>query len=219
MPGSEIHAQLLENLKDQTWLRRPSWAAWARGRASSCCLACVLIWATPRWKPRNAALLAIACVLAMAAAAYAGFHSQRQLFDAATPGVRPAAAVRHAAGAHAVRRPRGAEGRSSASSRRNVSRRRWSRASFRRRSASRPECCRVPNRCATSAASISPRRWFPRARSAATSTTFSTSTATGCSSWSATSPARDCRPACSWRSARRCTRARRCARRRRRSAT
>jgi adenylate cyclase len=86
MPGSEIHAQLLENLKDQTWLRRPSWAAWVEV-AVFVLLGLVLIWATPRWKPRNAVLLAIACVLAMAAAAYAGFHSQRQLFDAATPGV------------------------------------------------------------------------------------------------------------------------------------
>jgi adenylate cyclase len=86
MPGSEIHAQLLENLKDQTWLRRQSWAASVEV-AVFVLLGLGLIWATPRWKPRNAALLAIGCVLAMVLAGYLSFHSQRQLFDAATPGV------------------------------------------------------------------------------------------------------------------------------------
>jgi adenylate cyclase len=86
MPGSEIHAQLLENLIDQTWLTRP-----ARGAAIELgvfvLLGLLLIWATPRWKPRNAALLALACILLPALAAYAEFRSQRQLYDVATTGV------------------------------------------------------------------------------------------------------------------------------------
>jgi adenylate cyclase len=85
MPGSEIHAQLLENLKDQTWLSRPSWAL-ALELTVFVAFGLLLIWATPRWQPRNAALLAILCVVAMALAAYVAFRSQRQLFDAATPG-------------------------------------------------------------------------------------------------------------------------------------
>ena len=55
MPGIEIHAQLLENLLDQTWLRRPRVGAARRARALRRCSASLLIWATPRWRPRNAA--------------------------------------------------------------------------------------------------------------------------------------------------------------------
>ncbi len=86
MPGSEIHAQLLENIKDQTWLHRSPWAS-SLEVAVFVILGMALIWATPRLRPRNAALLAVGCVLAMVLAGYAGFRSQRQLFDAATPGV------------------------------------------------------------------------------------------------------------------------------------
>ncbi len=73
MPGSEIHAQLLENLFDQTWLTRPAWAPKFE-LAGFVLLGLLLIWATPRWKPRNAALLATACVVLPALAAYFMFH-------------------------------------------------------------------------------------------------------------------------------------------------
>jgi serine phosphatase RsbU (regulator of sigma subunit)/CHASE2 domain-containing sensor protein len=86
MPGSEIQVQLLENLFDQTWLMRPAWAPTFE-LAAFVLLGLLLVWATPRWKPRNAALLATACVVLPALAAFALFHSQRQLFDAATSGV------------------------------------------------------------------------------------------------------------------------------------
>jgi adenylate cyclase len=86
MPGSEIHAQLLENLFDQTWLTRPAWAPTFELMVFVL-LGLLLVWATPRWKPRNAALLATACVLLPALAAYAMFRSQRQLYDAATTGL------------------------------------------------------------------------------------------------------------------------------------
>jgi adenylate cyclase len=86
MPGSEIHAQLLENIKDGTWLSRSRWAP-AVELIVFIPLGLLLIWATPRWKPRNAALLALGCVFALALAAYVGFHSRRQLFDAVTPGL------------------------------------------------------------------------------------------------------------------------------------
>ena len=55
MPGVEIHAQLLENLFDNTLLRRPAWAPALEG-AVFLLLGALLIYATPRWKPRNAAL-------------------------------------------------------------------------------------------------------------------------------------------------------------------
>ncbi len=86
MPGSEIHAQLLENLFDQTWLTRPAWAPKLE-LVVFVLLGLLLVWATPRWKPRNAALLATACVVLPALAAYAMFRSQRQLYDAATTGL------------------------------------------------------------------------------------------------------------------------------------
>ena len=86
IPGSEIQAQLLENLYDQTWLTRPSWARLLE-LAVFLSLGLLLIWVTPRWPPRHAVLLAVGCVVVPAAAAYAAFRSQRLLFDAATPGV------------------------------------------------------------------------------------------------------------------------------------
>jgi serine phosphatase RsbU (regulator of sigma subunit) len=86
MPGSEIHAQLLENLFDKTLLERPRWA---RGLelAVFVLLGALLIWATPRLNPRDAALLALGCVTLPAAAAYVAFRTHRLLFDVATPGV------------------------------------------------------------------------------------------------------------------------------------
>ena len=86
MPGVEIHAQLLENLFDGTTLRRPGWAPPAEGLVFLL-LGTVLVAATPRWKPRDAALLALACAAALLAASYLAFRGQRLLFDAATPGL------------------------------------------------------------------------------------------------------------------------------------
>jgi adenylate cyclase len=86
MPGSEIHAQLLENLYDQTWLHRPSRAP-AFELGVFVLFGLLLIWATPRWKPRNAALLAFGCVTLPALAAFILYRSQRQLYDAATSGL------------------------------------------------------------------------------------------------------------------------------------
>ena len=86
MPGSEIHAQLLENMIDGTWLQRPSWAPTLE-LAVFVVFGLLLIWITPRWKPPYAALLATALVLLPLLAAYLAFRSQRQLYDAATNGV------------------------------------------------------------------------------------------------------------------------------------
>jgi len=43
--------------------------------------------ATPRWKPLNAALLATACVVLPALAAFSLFHSRRQLYDRSDHGL------------------------------------------------------------------------------------------------------------------------------------
>jgi len=86
MPGSEIHAQLLENFYDETLLRRPSWAPWLEA-ALFLALGGWLVYATPRWKPRNAALLMLLGILLPGAVAFMAFRAQRTLFDAATPAV------------------------------------------------------------------------------------------------------------------------------------
>jgi len=86
MPGSEIHAQLLENLQDGTLLQRPSWAPLVEVTVFVV-LGALLIWATPHWTPRAAALLAIGCVAVPAVVAWVAFRAQRWLFDVVTPGV------------------------------------------------------------------------------------------------------------------------------------
>ncbi len=84
MPGSEIHAQLLENLYEGALLFRPAWAPLLEGAAFAL-LGALLVWVTPLWKPRDATALALIGAGIMLAAGYSGFRSQRLLFDAATP--------------------------------------------------------------------------------------------------------------------------------------
>jgi len=84
MPGSEIQAQVLENLFDQTWLERPRWAPRLEV-ALFTLFAAMLIAVTPRWKPRNAALLATACMALPVGAAFFAFFLWRLVFDAAAP--------------------------------------------------------------------------------------------------------------------------------------
>jgi len=84
MPGSEIHAQLLENINDQTWLIRPSWAPWLE-LGVFVLLGLSLVWATPRWKPASAALLAVFAIALPIAAGFAAFVWRRLVFDAAAP--------------------------------------------------------------------------------------------------------------------------------------
>jgi serine phosphatase RsbU (regulator of sigma subunit)/CHASE2 domain-containing sensor protein len=84
MPGSEIHAQLLENLYEGTLLSRPAWGP-ALEAAVFAALAALLVWATPAWPPRRSLALALACVAALPLAAAGAFVAQRLLLDAVTP--------------------------------------------------------------------------------------------------------------------------------------
>ena len=86
MPGSEVHAQLIENLYEGTLLHRPGWMPFAEA-AGFALLGALLVWATPLWKPRNAAGIALACLLLAVAAGYVAFRLDRLLIDAATPAV------------------------------------------------------------------------------------------------------------------------------------
>jgi CHASE2 domain-containing sensor protein/serine phosphatase RsbU (regulator of sigma subunit) len=86
MPGSEIHAQLVENLFDGTLLHRPAWAPMVE-MALFLGLGAWLVAVTPRWKPRNAALVMLGGIALPAALAFVAFRAERLLFDAATPAV------------------------------------------------------------------------------------------------------------------------------------
>jgi serine phosphatase RsbU (regulator of sigma subunit)/CHASE2 domain-containing sensor protein len=84
MPGSEIHAQLIENLYEGTLLDRPAWAPFVEATGFAL-LGALLVWATPLWKPRNSAGLALACCLVAVGTGCAAFRTHHLLLDAATP--------------------------------------------------------------------------------------------------------------------------------------
>ncbi|HRH89105.1 MAG TPA: CHASE2 domain-containing protein [Rubrivivax sp.] len=84
MSGSEIHAQLLENLLDGTLLRRPGWAP-ALEAAVLLLLGAALLWAVPRWRAWQATLLLLACIAVPVLLAFAAFRWRYLLFDALTP--------------------------------------------------------------------------------------------------------------------------------------
>ncbi|HMO46233.1 MAG TPA: CHASE2 domain-containing protein [Rubrivivax sp.] len=86
MPGSEIHAQLLENLLDGTLLRRPRWVSGAEALLLLA-LGGVLLWAVPRWRSYAAALLLLGCIAGLLLLSLAAFRWQQLLFDALTPGL------------------------------------------------------------------------------------------------------------------------------------
>ncbi len=84
MPGSEIHAQLLENIVGDTLLRRPARAA-AFEIATFVALGLVLVLALPRARPGRAALFALGLALLPLAASLAAHHGYRLTLDGATP--------------------------------------------------------------------------------------------------------------------------------------
>ena len=90
MPGSEIHAQLIENLVDGTLLQRPRWAAPVE-LALLVTFGSVLLWAVPRWRPYATGALAMGMILAPMAVGALLFRGPRWLIDAATPGLNLAA--------------------------------------------------------------------------------------------------------------------------------
>jgi serine phosphatase RsbU (regulator of sigma subunit) len=86
MPGTEIQAQLLENILGGTLLVRPAWAP-AFEAALFLLLGALLVWVTPTWKPALAGLLAAGCLATPIVVAYIAFRSYRLVLDAATPSV------------------------------------------------------------------------------------------------------------------------------------
>jgi serine phosphatase RsbU (regulator of sigma subunit)/CHASE2 domain-containing sensor protein len=84
MSGSEIQAQLIENLLDDTLLQRPRWAPLLEA-GTLLGLGLLLLWAVPRWRTYHAALLMLGCVAVPLLLAFAAFRWQQLLFDALTP--------------------------------------------------------------------------------------------------------------------------------------
>lgn len=84
MSGSEIQAQLLENMVDGSWLRRPAWATTVEALLLLL-LGAALLWITPRWRPVAAAASMLGLAMLLLAGAFFAFRTQRLLLDAATP--------------------------------------------------------------------------------------------------------------------------------------
>jgi serine phosphatase RsbU (regulator of sigma subunit)/CHASE2 domain-containing sensor protein len=84
MSGSEIQAQLMENLLDGSLLHRPSWAPLLEA-GMLLGLGALLLWAVPRWRTYPAALLLLGCVAMPLLLAFGAFRWHQLLFDALTP--------------------------------------------------------------------------------------------------------------------------------------
>ena len=84
VPGSEVHAQLLESVFDGSLLVRPGFAPLLEA-AVFALLGAVLVWTIPAWSPRNATLALLACVAIAIGGAWLAFLLQRTVLDAATP--------------------------------------------------------------------------------------------------------------------------------------
>lgn len=86
LPGAEIHAQVLENVYEGRYLRRPAWAS-AAELGAFLLLGAFVVWATPRLKPRDTAAIAGIGLATCALAAFVAFRGARVLVDVATPGL------------------------------------------------------------------------------------------------------------------------------------
>ncbi|MGE5171520.1 MAG: CHASE2 domain-containing protein [Rudaea sp.] len=86
MPGVEVHAQLLENMRDGQFLVRPSWASHVEAAALAVAGLLLIVLAARGWT-FVVALAALGGTLSFFAAAYASFRAGRWLLDAATPSV------------------------------------------------------------------------------------------------------------------------------------
>jgi serine phosphatase RsbU (regulator of sigma subunit)/CHASE2 domain-containing sensor protein len=83
MPGIEIHAQVVENIFDNSLLQRPAWARIAEALAFALLAACV-IKGVPRVPPRRSVVIPLACWSALAVSGAGAYLWGRLLFDPAT---------------------------------------------------------------------------------------------------------------------------------------
>ncbi|MEO7729315.1 MAG: CHASE2 domain-containing protein [Burkholderiales bacterium] len=83
MPGIEIHAQVLENIFDNSLLLRPAWARLAEALTFAL-LAAVVILGVPRVPPRRSVGIPLACWSFVVVSGVGSFLWGRLLFDPAT---------------------------------------------------------------------------------------------------------------------------------------
>ena len=84
IPGIEIHAQILENIFEDSLLQRPGYLA-NMERVLLLTAGLILILAVPAVKPRSAALIYAALIAGLLAGGFALYHWQRVLVDVAWP--------------------------------------------------------------------------------------------------------------------------------------
>lgn len=84
MSGTEIHAQLLENILQGTLLQRPRWAP-ALEAGLLLAAGVLLLWAMPRWRTSRSLLLLAGCIAVPMALGLAAFQARQLLFDTLTP--------------------------------------------------------------------------------------------------------------------------------------
>ena len=83
IPGVEVHAQILEQVFDGTYLHRPTGASWIEA-ALLAAVGLVLLAAVPAWRPVASALVLLAVLAVLAALGVLGFRSGL-LLDVAGP--------------------------------------------------------------------------------------------------------------------------------------
>lgn len=84
MPGVEVHAQVLENIFDSQFLRRPAWGGWA-GAGATLLLGLVAAWSAFAWPPRRAAAVFLLLAALPLGASLAAFRYGLWLLDGAMP--------------------------------------------------------------------------------------------------------------------------------------
>ena len=83
MPGIEIHAQVLENIFDDSLLTRPAWARLVEALVFALAAGVVIFW-VPRVRPRRSFGIPLTCWFAVAAGGICAYFWGRALFDPAT---------------------------------------------------------------------------------------------------------------------------------------
>ena len=83
MPGIEIHAQVLENIFEQSLLRRPSWMRFVEALTFALLSAFIII-GVPRMPPKRSVVIPLVCWGSLVAAGVGAYLAVRMLFDGAT---------------------------------------------------------------------------------------------------------------------------------------
>lgn len=84
MAGIEIHAQVLENIFEQSLLTRPAWMRYLEALIFAL-IAAIVIFTVPRMPPKRSPIIPLACGALLIGGGLASYLGVRVLFDPATP--------------------------------------------------------------------------------------------------------------------------------------